>query len=104
MLLYAGKLNFIIHITFAMSNETPPAKQADPCRPKGQLMRKRRTQGQQAAASGVSLWVVFYAFQSLFWQGLDNLSRLPADHAGKALKWLGFYRLICVVNSLLKSL
>lgn len=57
MLLYAGKLNFIIHSTFAMSNETPPAKQADPCHPKGELMRKRRTQGQQAAASGVSLWV-----------------------------------------------
>ena len=44
----------------------------------------------QAAASGVSLWVVFYAFQSLFWRGLNNLSRLPADHAGKALSWLGF--------------
>jgi len=27
-------------------------------------MRKRRAQGQQAAASGVFLWVVFYAFQS----------------------------------------
>ena len=27
-------------------------------------MRKRRAQGQQAAASGAFLWVVFYAFQS----------------------------------------
>ena len=53
-------------------------------------MRKRRTQGQQAAASGVSLWAFLYAFRSLFWRELDNLSRLPADHAGKALKWLGF--------------
>ena len=49
-------------------------------------MRKRRAQGQQAAASGAFLWVVFYAFRSLFWRGLDNLSRLPADHAEKALK------------------
>ena len=40
-------------------------------------MRKRRTQGQQAAASGVSLWAFLYAFQSLFWRGLDNLSCLP---------------------------
>ena len=53
-------------------------------------MRKRRAQGQQAAASGVFLWVVFYAFRSLFWQGLDNLSHLPADHAPKALLWLVF--------------
>lgn len=29
-------------------------------------MRKRRAQSQQAAASGIFLWVVFYAFQSLF--------------------------------------
>ena len=53
-------------------------------------MRKRRTQGQQAAASGVSLWAFLYAFRSPLWWGLNNLSRLPADHAGKALKWLGF--------------
>ena len=50
-------------------------------------MRKRRAQGQQEqAASGAFSWVVFYAFRSLFWRGLDNLSRLPADHAEKALK------------------
>ena len=46
-------------------------------------MRKRRAQGQQAATSGAFLWVVFYAFQSLFRRGLDNLSCLPADRAGK---------------------
>ena len=33
-------------------HETPLAKQADPGHPKGQPMRKRRAQGQQAAASG----------------------------------------------------
>ena len=49
-------------------------------------MRKRRAQGQQAAVSGVFLWVFVYAFRTLFRRGLDNLSRLPADHAGKALK------------------
>ena len=43
-------------------------------------MRKRRAQGQQAAASGVFSWVVFYAFRSPLWRGLDNLSRLSADH------------------------
>ena len=53
-------------------------------------MRKRRAQGQQAAASGVSLWAFLYAFRNLFWRGLNNLSRLPADHAEKALSWLGF--------------
>ena len=58
-------------------------------------MRKRRAQGQQAA-SGAFLWVVFYAFRSLFWRGLDNLSRLPADHAPKALKWLAYYQPKCV--------
>ena len=47
-------------------------------------MRKRRAQGQQAA-SGAFLWVFLYAFRSLFWRGLDNLSRLPADHGRKAL-------------------
>jgi len=31
-----------------------------------------------------------YAFRSLFWRGLDNLSCLPADHAGEALSRLGF--------------
>ena len=59
-------------------------------------MRKRRTQGQQAAASGAFSWVFLYAFRNLFWRGLDNLSRLPADHARKALKWLDFYRPKCV--------
>ena len=38
-------------------HETPLAKLADPGHPKGQPMRKRRAQGQQAAASGVFLWV-----------------------------------------------
>ena len=55
-------------------------------------MRKRRAQGQQAAASGAFSWVFLYAFRSLFWWGLDNLSHLPADHAPKALKWLAFHR------------
>ena len=41
---------------------------------KGQPMRKRRTQGQQAAASGAFLWIVFYAFRSPLWWGLENLS------------------------------
>lgn len=59
-------------------------------------MRKRRAQGQQAAASGAFSWVFLYAFRSPLWQGLDNLSRLPADHAGKALKWRAFQRLKCV--------
>ena len=60
-------------------------------------MRKRRAQGQQEqAASGAFSWVVFYAFRSLFWRGLDNLSRLPADHTGKALPRLGFHRPKCV--------
>ena len=54
-------------------------------------MRKRRAQGQQAAASGAFSWFFLYAFRSPLWRGLDNLSRLPADHAGKALKWLAFY-------------
>lgn len=58
-------------------------------------MRKRRTQGQQAA-SGAFSWVVFYAFSNLFWRGLDNLSRLPADRVGKALSRLGFHRPKCV--------
>ena len=50
-------------------------------------VEKCRAGGQQAAASGAFSWVVFYAFRSVFWRGLDNLSRLPADHAGKALLW-----------------
>ena len=49
-------------------HETPLAKQADPGHPKGQPMRKRRAQGQQAAASGAFSWVVFYAFRSVFWR------------------------------------
>ena len=59
-------------------------------------MRKRRAQGQQAAASGAFSCVVFYAFRSVFWRGLDNLSRLPADYAGKALPRLDFHRPKCV--------
>ena len=59
-------------------------------------MRKRRAQGQQAAASGAFSWVVFYAFRSLFWRGLDNLSCLPADRAGNTLSRLGFHRPKCV--------
>ena len=52
-------------------------------------MRKRRAQGQQAAASGAFSWVALYAFRSLFWRGLDNLSRLPADHIPKSLATAG---------------
>ena len=63
-------------------------------------MRKRRTQGQQAAASGAFLWVVFYAFQSQLRRGLDNLSRLPADCGGKALIFMGFYSPKCVEKRL----
>lgn len=48
------------------------------------------------AASGAFSWVFLYAFRSLFWRGLDNLSRLPADHAGKALLWLAFHHPKCV--------
>ena len=59
-------------------------------------MRKRRAQGQQAVASGAFSWVALYAFRSLFWRGLDNLSCLPADRAPKALKWLAFHRPKCV--------
>ena len=51
-------------------------------------MRKRRAQGQQAA-SGVFSWVFLYAFRNLFWRGLDNLSRLPADHTPKSLATAG---------------
>ena len=58
-------------------------------------MRKRRAWGQQAA-SGAFLWVFLYAFRSVFWRGLDNLSRLPADHAGNTLSRLGFHRPKCV--------
>ena len=59
-------------------------------------MRKRRAQGQQAAASGAFLWVFLYAFRSPLWRGLDNLSRLPADRARKVLSRLGFHRPKCV--------
>ena len=59
-------------------------------------MRKRRAQGQQAAASGAFSWVFLYAFRSLFWRGLDNLPHLSADHAEKALKWLAYYQPKCV--------
>src|SRR5699024_11274257 len=37
-----------------------------------------------------------YAFRSPLWRGMDNLSRLPADYAGKTLLQLGFHRLKCV--------
>ena len=47
-------------------------------------MRKRRTQGQQAAASGVSLWVVFYAFRSLFWRGLKQSYYRPVNRLPEA--------------------
>ena len=63
-------------------------------------MRKRRAQGQQAAASGAFSWVVFYAFRSVFWRGLDNLSCLPADCGGKALIFMGFYSPKCVEKRL----
>lgn len=46
--------------------------------------------------SSACSWVVFYAFRSLFWRGLDNLSRLPADHSRKALSRRGFHRPKCV--------
>ena len=58
-------------------------------------MRKRRTRP-AGPAPGAFLWVFLYAFRCLFWRGLDNLSRLPADHAGEALKWLAYYRPKCV--------
>ena len=41
-------------------------------------MRKRRTQGQQAAASGAFLWVFVYAFRTLFRRGLDNPIATPS--------------------------
>ena len=37
-----------------------------------------------------------YAFRSPLWRVLDNLSCLSVDHAGKALKWLAYYRPKCV--------
>lgn len=58
-------------------------------------MRKRRAQGQQAA-SGAFSWVFLYAFRSLFWRRLDNLSHSPADHGRKASLWLAFQRSKCV--------
>jgi len=47
-------------------------------------MRKRRTQGQQAVASGVSLWVVFYAFRSLFRRGLKQSHYRPVNRLPEA--------------------
>ena len=47
-------------------------------------MRKRRAQGQQAAASGVFLWVVFYAFQSLFQRGLEQSYCCPVKRVPEA--------------------
>jgi len=56
-------------------------------------MRKRRAQGQQAAASGAFSWVVFYAFRSLFWRGLDKsycrlVNRSPEARCGGAFSGL----------------
>ena len=59
-------------------------------------MRKRRTRRPAGPAPGAFSWAVFYAFRSLFWRGLDNLSYLPADRVGKALSRLGFHRPKCV--------
>jgi len=47
-------------------------------------MRKRRAQGQQAAASGAFLWGVFYAFRSLFRQGLDKSYCRPVNRSPEA--------------------
>ena len=47
-------------------------------------MRKRRAQGQQAAASGAFLWVVFYAFRSLFQRGLDKSYCHPVNRSPEA--------------------
>lgn len=47
-------------------------------------MRKRRAQGQQAAASGAFLWVVFYAFRSLFRRGLDKSYCRPVNRSPEA--------------------
>ena len=47
-------------------------------------MRKRRAQGQQAAASGAFLWVVFYAFRSLFRRGLDKSYCHPVNRSPEA--------------------
>jgi len=46
-------------------------------------MRKRRAQGQQAAASGAFLWVVFYAFRSLFWRDWIICPACPPTMPGK---------------------
>ena len=59
-------------------------------------MRKRRARRATGPAPGIFLWVVFYAFRSLFWQGLDSLSHLPADYARKDLIFMGFYLSKCV--------
>ena len=77
-------------------HETPFAKQADPAHPKGQPMRKRRARRATGPAPGIFLWGVFYAFRSLFWQGLDSLSHLPTDYARKDLIFMGFYLSKCV--------
>ena len=78
-------------------HETPLAKQTYPGHPKGQPIRKRRTRRPAGPARPALSYGGFsYAFRKPFWRGFDNLSRLPADHAKKALKWRGFYRPKCV--------
>ena len=47
-------------------------------------MRKRRAQGQQAVPSGAFSWVVFYAFRSLFWRGLDKSYCRPVNRVSEA--------------------
>ena len=71
-------------------NDKINAKQADPGYPKGQPIRKRRTRRPAGPAPGAFLWIFLYAFRSLCWRGLDNLSCLPADYAGKVLLRMRF--------------
>ena len=63
--------------------------------------------GQQAAASGVFLWVVFYAFQSLFRRGLDKSLLPPRQSFARSPLRRAFQRPNCVecrrYSSLLSS-
>lgn len=59
-------------------------------------MRKRRAQGQQAAASGAFLWVVFYAFRSLFQRGLDKSYCPPRQSFARGSLWWPIQLLNCV--------
>ena len=59
-------------------------------------MRKRLAQGQPAAPSPGFFLAFLYAFRSPLWRGLDNLSHLSADHAGKALIFMDIYSPKCV--------